>query len=164
MDVDVSTSGSGGRLRSSALGDMWRKSSASGDGGGGNCVEARFDGRQVLVRDSKYLRWPQNDPAAQPMVSVRADQWPVFLEAAAGLPHDEGATVAALERIESGQVVVRSGDGTDLIYSEAEWDAFVLGIRAGEFDVGTAPGEGGRSCGRDGSNRPSPVRSTPALR
>ncbi|MTE12790.1 DUF397 domain-containing protein [Nocardia sp. CT2-14] len=57
----------------------WRKSSRSGDGGGGNCVEVLLTDEAVLIRDSKYLRDPANDPAHQPVVSVPGPQWDAFL-------------------------------------------------------------------------------------
>ncbi|WP_327142332.1 DUF397 domain-containing protein [Nocardia sp. NBC_01327] len=60
----------------------WRKSSFSGDGGGGNCVEVKFSGCSVLIRDSKYLRDPANDPARQPVVAVPLQEWDVFLRMA----------------------------------------------------------------------------------
>ncbi|WP_369640680.1 DUF397 domain-containing protein, partial [Nocardia sp. JMUB6875] len=57
----------------------WRKSSYSGDGGGGNCVEVLFAADTVLIRDSKYLRDSANDPAGQPIVGVSGAEWDVFL-------------------------------------------------------------------------------------
>ncbi|WP_067818179.1 DUF397 domain-containing protein [Nocardia inohanensis] len=61
--------------------DGWRKSSYSGDGGGGNCVEVRLAEVAVLIRDSKYLRDPANDPAAQPIISLAGPEWDAFLSA-----------------------------------------------------------------------------------
>ncbi|MTK30255.1 DUF397 domain-containing protein [Nocardia seriolae] len=57
----------------------WRKSSRSGDGGGGNCVEVLLADEAVLIRDSKYLRDSANDPAAQPIIGVSGVEWDVFL-------------------------------------------------------------------------------------
>ncbi|MEV6771310.1 DUF397 domain-containing protein [Nocardia sp. NPDC051030] len=65
----------------------WFKSAHSDHGAA--CVEVRFDGDLVLIRDSKYLREPGNDPAAQPIIAV----------------------------------------------SVAAWDAFIAGVRAGEFSI-----------------------------
>ncbi|MEV6069438.1 DUF397 domain-containing protein [Nocardia sp. NPDC052001] len=59
----------------------WRKSSYSGDGGGGNCVEVCLEDNFVLIRDSKYRREPTNDLAAQPVIGVDAAQWDTFLSA-----------------------------------------------------------------------------------
>ena len=43
----------------------WRTSTFSGNNGGA-CVEVKFAGAMVLMRDSKYLRNPANDPASWP--------------------------------------------------------------------------------------------------
>jgi hypothetical protein len=61
--------------------DQWRKSSHSQ--GSEHCVEVRFTDDSVYVRDSKYLRDPANDPAAQPIIAVPADEWDSFLQLAA---------------------------------------------------------------------------------
>lgn len=140
MDVDLHASPPGGPSSRPVLGATWRKSSASGDGGGGNCVEVRFDGRTVFIRDSKYLRSIGNDPAAQPVVVIDADVWPVFLEAARRLSDCADPGSASIWRTDDGSVFVVGEDGTKLIYTAAEWEAFVAGVRAGEFELATAVG------------------------
>lgn len=50
---------------------QWRKSSRSGGGGDGNCVEVAFTSEAVAVRDSK-------DPAG-PALAFPADSWRRFL-------------------------------------------------------------------------------------
>jgi hypothetical protein len=52
------------------IGQSWRKSSYSGNGGG-NCVEVADDTGRVLVRDTK-----NRDGA---VLSVSADAWRAFL-------------------------------------------------------------------------------------
>jgi Domain of unknown function (DUF397) len=52
-------------------GDVWRKSSYSGDNGG-NCVEVGTAGSAVAVRDSK-------DPEG-PRLAFAADTWHAFAE------------------------------------------------------------------------------------
>ncbi|MEU2034940.1 DUF397 domain-containing protein [Nocardia amamiensis] len=112
---------------------MWRKSSYSS--GEGQCVEVRFDTAAVYIRDSKYLRDPSNDPAAQPAIAIEANSWPVFLTVAAGSVPDLVDHIPSIERTKDGGTVVRATDGTTLHYTSAEWDAFVAGIRAGEFSL-----------------------------
>ncbi len=50
---------------------QWRKSSRSGGGGDGNCVEVAFVSDAVAVRDSK-------DPAG-PALAFPAESWRQFL-------------------------------------------------------------------------------------
>ncbi|GGX19917.1 regulator, BldB [Streptomyces malachitofuscus] len=62
--------------------------------------------------------------------------------------HSAPGTEAHEERVEiaylpAGAVAMRSSldPGTVLRYTEAEWRAFVLGARDGEFDLEPAPGD-----------------------
>lgn len=48
----------------------WRKSSYSGDGNNGNCVEIAFAGPEVAVRDSKNPR---------PQLAFPAQAWKRFV-------------------------------------------------------------------------------------
>ncbi|GGV59774.1 regulator, BldB [Streptomyces longisporoflavus] len=72
--------------------------------------------------------------------------------------HSAPGTEAHEERVEiaylpDGAVAMRSSiePETVLRYTEAEWRAFVLGARDGEFDLEPAPGAGeGEGGGRDG--------------
>ncbi|MFI0465453.1 DUF397 domain-containing protein [Saccharopolyspora sp. 5N102] len=52
----------------------WRKSSRSGGGGDGSCVEVAFAGPAVAVRDSK-------DPGG-PVLAFSASSWSAFLRQA----------------------------------------------------------------------------------
>ncbi|MFH8803630.1 DUF397 domain-containing protein [Streptomyces sp. NPDC017936] len=56
--------------------------------------------------------------------------------------HEERVEIA---RLPGGAVAMRSSldPGTVLRYTEAEWRAFVLGARDGEFDLEPAPHNGG---------------------
>ncbi|WP_067467861.1 DUF397 domain-containing protein [Nocardia amamiensis] len=112
----------------------WQKSSYSNNGGA-SCVEVNFAGETILLRDSKYLRDPSNDPAGQPIIVIEAESWPVFLNAAAGLATDPARGIPSIKRTPDGGAVVRAVDGTALVYTCAEWHAFVAGIRAGEFSL-----------------------------
>lgn len=59
--------------------------------------------------------------------------------------HEERVEIAYLP---GGAVAMRSSldHGTVLRYTEAEWRAFVLGARDGEFDLESAPGGGGTAA------------------
>ncbi|MEU6560384.1 DUF397 domain-containing protein [Nocardia nova] len=109
----------------------WFKSSFSGSEH--TCVEVRFAGDLVLVRDSKYLRDASNDPAAQPVIEVAAELWQVFLDVATGPDRTEVEGVPSIVMKSDGCVVVRAGDGTALTYTRSEWDAFIAGVWAAEF-------------------------------
>lgn len=115
----------------------WRTSSYSGTNGG-ECVEIALDGDKVLIRDSKYLRDPSNDPTAQPMISVPAQDWDAFKDNAAGNQTVGWTGWPLIERLPTGAVTLRAHDGTTLHYTAAEWIAFTAGIRDGEFELATA--------------------------
>jgi hypothetical protein len=68
--------------------------------------------------------------------------------------HSAPGTEAQEERVEiaylpGGAVAMRSSLDPDTVlrYTEAEWDAFVLGARDGEFDLEAAPPSGGPAGG-----------------
>ncbi|MBF6416125.1 DUF397 domain-containing protein [Nocardia cyriacigeorgica] len=107
----------------------WFKSSFSGSEH--TCVEVRFAGESVLMRDSKYLRVPGADPARQPVIEVPAARWGVFLDSVVDGGSSAGAGLPVVARGVDG-VVVSSG-GVSLRFTEAEWSAFVSGIATGEF-------------------------------
>ncbi|MBF6333346.1 DUF397 domain-containing protein [Nocardia transvalensis] len=125
--------------------DGWTKSTFSGNNGGA-CVEVKFAGVMVSMRDSKYLRNPANDPDAQPIIEVPADCWNRILdlslsktsgeiilnEAASGQPKD----VLTVElQADGGAQVGSSGQGVALIFTPDEWDAFAKGVADGQFDI-----------------------------
>lgn len=114
----------------------WRTSSYSGTNGG-ECVEIAFDGDTVLIRDSKYLRNPSNDPAAQPVISVPAQQWNAFKDVATDASAGETRGLPRIERLASGEVCIKTYSGITLTYTAAEWLAFTAGIRDGEFELAT---------------------------
>ena len=43
-------------------------------------MKVNFNGGRVLIRDSKYLRDPANDPALEPTISTTAVEWMSFLD------------------------------------------------------------------------------------
>jgi hypothetical protein len=108
----------------------WRKSSFSGSNGG-QCVEVRFDGDAVHIRDSKYRRNPAAELAAEPVITVTPEQWLPFVAVAAGQAH---SFVEPAIDADAYGVTLRGENGVALRYTLGEWDAFVAGVRAGEFD------------------------------
>jgi hypothetical protein len=105
----------------------WAKSSFSKDSS--TCVEVRFSGGTVLVRDSKYA----GNSAAQPILSVPAAAWSTFTDIVIGRPAAMVGELPAIDRAANGDVVLRGATGVSLTYKAAEWGAFVNGLRAGEF-------------------------------
>ncbi|WP_024799654.1 DUF397 domain-containing protein [Nocardia sp. BMG51109] len=107
----------------------WFKSTYSDHGNA--CVEVRFAGEEVLIRDSKY----QGDQAQQPTIAVPACAWGQFLAIVAG----ETNTTAApgipdiLHDTQSGETTLQDTAGRTLTFTPAEWGAFTSGVRLGEF-------------------------------
>lgn len=110
---------------------VWRTSSHSGTNGG-QCVQVAFDRQFVLIRDSKYLRNPANDPARQPLISVRVGRWPDFLDLALGCTPVADTGLPFIDRRDDGSVSLTK-DGVVLTYTAGEWVAFTAGVRDGEF-------------------------------
>ncbi|WP_331765128.1 DUF397 domain-containing protein [Nocardia sp. NBC_01388] len=108
----------------------WRKATRSG--GDGNCLEVTADGTAILIRDSKYLRDPDNDAALQPIMSVSIAQWQTFLSVAAGRSAE--ATEPRITIHADGSATLTAADGLTLDYTQPEWEAFSLGAMDGEFD------------------------------
>jgi hypothetical protein len=111
----------------------WFTSTRSNDGS--QCVEVRFEGEQVLVRDSKYLRDAANDPDSQPIIEISVRDWPAFLAAALGQASDAGSGLPTIKRHTDGGATLFDSNGTTLEYTPGEWDAFIAGVADGEFEV-----------------------------
>jgi len=111
----------------------WVKSSFS-TGGQGACVEVRFDGDMVSIRDSKYRRDPANDLTREPVVTVTGGQWQAFCDELLGRADPGASGALAVERAPDGSAVLRSiTTGTALTYTLAEWQAFLAGLASGEL-------------------------------
>ncbi|MBV9845812.1 MAG: DUF397 domain-containing protein [Kutzneria sp.] len=111
----------------------WFKSSFSSNAN--NCVEVRFDGDRVGVRDSKYRRNPANHPGREPIITVTAAQWMVWLDELTG--HADMGTngVLSVETTPDGGAILRgAGTTVTLCYTSAEWQTYLAGVREGEFD------------------------------
>ncbi|MVU79891.1 DUF397 domain-containing protein [Nocardia sp. ET3-3] len=106
----------------------WFTSSRTNNGN--QCVEVRFDGDAVLIRDSKYRRNPEHRLDDEPIITVTAPEWMTFL---AGLGRHIHRTALIAETGADGHTTLRHGEIT-LVYTPGEWDAFLAGVRDGEFD------------------------------
>ncbi|MFJ9364325.1 DUF397 domain-containing protein [Nocardia sp. NPDC101769] len=107
----------------------WFTSSRTNNGN--QCVEVRFDGDAVLIRDSKYRRNPEHRPEDEPIITVAATEWMTFLAAVLG--RHSVRTALSAETGADGHTTLRHHD-TTLVYTPGEWRAFVAGARDGEFD------------------------------
>jgi hypothetical protein len=111
----------------------WFTSTRSNNGN--QCVEVRFDGDAVLIRDSKYRRNPANRPAEEPIITVTASEWTSFLDTLIrGRSHSDLTALTAA----GSHTTLRHGSIT-LTYTPSEWDAFLAGARAGEFNRSALP-------------------------
>ncbi|MGW3847009.1 DUF397 domain-containing protein [Streptomyces fagopyri] len=96
-------------------------------GAAGAAVDADVKARKERERDELYA------------LDISDAEW----QSAPGTEdHEERVEIAYLP---AGAVAMRSSldPGTVLRYTEAEWRAFVLGARDGEFDLEPAPHDGG---------------------
>ncbi len=92
-------------------------------------VAAPGDGL-VRIRDSK-------DPDG-PQLTVTVECWQRSLSRFTGQQADQGGQTLAADH-EPGSVVLRQAGGAALSFTRREWDAFLAGVRQGEFAV-TATG------------------------
>ncbi|MFC9965765.1 DUF397 domain-containing protein [Nocardia ignorata] len=105
----------------------WFTSSRSNNGN--QCVEVRFEGDAVQIRDSKFRRNPMNRGLDEPIITVPASVWNAFLDCLlAQRPHPSLTTQHAAD----GATTLRHGS-TALHFTPAEWEAFVAGVRDDEF-------------------------------
>ncbi|MBA0051887.1 DUF397 domain-containing protein [Streptomyces sp. AJS327] len=67
----------------------------------------------------------------------------VVWEGAPGDPDEERVEIA---RLPGGAVAMRNSKEPETVlrYTAAEWEAFVLGVRDGEFDLEPTEGDGGK--------------------
>jgi hypothetical protein len=109
----------------------WRRSSKCANSG---CVEVAADQSLVRMRDSKIC-----DSA---ILRFEAEEWRRFVNQVqtSAEPESEPEPEPSPVGVEhAGDVIrVRAGndvDGPALTFDEAEWHAFIEGVRSGEFDV-----------------------------
>lgn len=96
----------------------------------GQCVEVLVMSDAVLVRDSK-----QNDLGDdQPMLTATQDEWLTFIAEICGAAEPGSNGAILIEHAAYGGIVLTAPDSdVRLDYTEAEWTAFVAGVKAGEF-------------------------------
>ncbi|MEV5539933.1 DUF397 domain-containing protein [Saccharopolyspora shandongensis] len=106
----------------------WFKSSFSNPSQA--CVEIRFADGLVQVRDSK-------DHGEGPVIDVPGREWPTVLAEAAGrLPTGTNRAIRIVQHADGGaNLQPLPARSLTLSYTAAEWEAFVAGIHAGEFDL-----------------------------
>ena len=110
----------------------WFKSKHSN--GSCACVEVKLDGEWVSVRDTKFSCDRKSDSEEQPTIIVPASAWLQFLAAVAGAAAQSPACPLRFEPAPGGAVSVRSTlESITLTYTAQEWDAFVAGVKDGEF-------------------------------
>ncbi|MFD0206638.1 MULTISPECIES: DUF397 domain-containing protein [Saccharothrix] len=102
----------------------WFKSSFST--ASGDCVEVRFDGDVVLVRDTK-------DRGRGPVITLDAMRWDGFLRQLQAGSVDADGALTVLPAPRGGVILRARHDGTALRYTRGEWEMFLRGVRAGEF-------------------------------
>ncbi|MBF6062999.1 DUF397 domain-containing protein [Nocardia terpenica] len=111
---------------STCVNDGFFKSSFSNDGTA--CVEVKFVGDRVLIRDSKYT-----GPAdQQPVLSLPSVQWPALLDLTLSRESGHAGFVTISVHPDGGATI--TGQDTALVYTPAEWDAFAKGVADGQFN------------------------------
>ncbi|MFI5778403.1 DUF397 domain-containing protein [Nocardia sp. NPDC051570] len=98
---------------------------------GNQCVEVRFEGDAVLIRDSKFRRNPVHRPEDEPVITVTATEWMSFLAMVRYRAVIAGELTA--HTANDGHTTLRHRE-VMLTYTPAEWAAFVAGAHDGEFD------------------------------
>lgn len=103
----------------------WFKASASTNAEA--CVEVRFSGHHVLIRDSK-------DNASGPIITVPLASWDEFLAYVAGDRPEDLAPLRIALAPDSGTLLRSPSGDTTLSFTATEWAAFLDGVLVGEFD------------------------------
>jgi hypothetical protein len=98
------------------------------------CVEVRFEGQVVHIRDSKYRRDPANDPAREPIITVTAEEWTALLDELTGAAPGTNRALNAETGTGDGTSLRHVESGVVLRYTQAEWRSYLAGVHAHEFD------------------------------
>jgi len=110
----------------------WFKSSFSN--GSGTCLEVRFHDALVSIRDSKHSRQPAYDPGNEPIITVSIEEWTAFLDELAGHAIAGPGGSLIVEDSPHGPLLRATGQRTALSFTHAEWQSFLAGVHAHEFD------------------------------
>ena len=114
-------------MNSTDLSDTsWFKSTFSKDAN--SCVEVRFVGELIQVRDSKYL----GPEAEQPIITMPATEWATVLDLSWSRTTGAAGVGVSVTVHSDGGAVISSGT-TRLSYDSDEWDAFTKGVADGQF-------------------------------
>ncbi|EHR53459.1 protein of unknown function (DUF397) [Saccharomonospora marina XMU15] len=93
------------------------------------CVEVRFDGPLVHLRDSKDLE-------IGPVISISVTEWQGFVDEVLGVAAAGSNHAVRIEHLDDGAVRLRAiRGGVALTYTSSEWAAFTAGARHGQFTV-----------------------------
>lgn len=93
------------------------------------CVEVRFDGPLVHLRDTK-------DHEAGPVISVPVAAWPGFIDEVLGIAPAGSNHAVRIEHLDDGVVRLRAiGGSVALTYTSSEWAAFTAGAAEGQFTL-----------------------------
>ncbi|MGI9001852.1 MAG: DUF397 domain-containing protein [Pseudonocardia sp.] len=115
----------------------WFKSSVSSSDG--SCVEVRFHDDLVSIRDSKYRRDPAHDPHREPILTVTAEQWTAFLNNLTDPTNPRTGGALLVESSPGGPLLRATDRDTTLHFTHAEWQSFLTGVHAHEFDHPRCP-------------------------
>jgi len=114
---------------------VWKK--ASGSFANSNCVEATSEHNVVLVRDTKRSRI---DGDSAPVQVYSLDQWQRLIDIlkygsySGAIDLGNGVTLT-LKQVRGMTHWHLSGQTTVHHYTQAEMDAFIQGVKDGEFDL-----------------------------
>ncbi|MFF2085696.1 DUF397 domain-containing protein [Nocardia sp. NPDC058176] len=105
----------------------WFTSSRSNNGN--QCVEVRFDGDVVQIRDSKFRRNPLNVGLDEPIITVPTELWTEFL-------HHLRTTrrhPTLVAHVSPDHSATLRHNATLLHFTAPEWEAFLAGVHDNEF-------------------------------
>jgi hypothetical protein len=104
----------------------WFKSSHSASNS--SCVEVKFDPHTVSIRDTK-------DNGNGPIIAVTPTQWTTFLATLNDQPTTETSYALTTRNTpDQGTILRATATGTTLRFTKTEWDMFLAGVHAHEFN------------------------------
>lgn len=116
--------------------DRYIKSSYSDAGRVCVLVRRLVGDASIFLRDSKYLRNPNNPPENEPILEMPAEAWPIFeAQVLNSTTPKTNHGQPAIEFLDNTDVVLHGRDGTILQFTAEEWNAFRAGLADQEFAV-----------------------------